>query len=109
YRKQEAALLGILVEIQATISQSYYTYTIPCDTAYDMLVALKMRAAPSSRARELELQSRYAKLKKTPRSQAIEPWLQLWENTYTDFVRLRLPEVDRDRLIHDFLFAIRGV
>jgi hypothetical protein len=65
--------------------------------------------APTDRARKLELSQRYSKLKKSPRSQNIEAWLQSWEQTYTECKDLKLPVVEDNLPIYDFLHAISEV
>jgi hypothetical protein len=76
YDQQTIALRGMCTFIQGTISRNYFTFTMNCDMAYDMLAALKKRVAPMNQARKMELLARYQKLKKAPRTQGIEMWLQ---------------------------------
>src|SRR5438876_1822627 len=48
YDQQATALRGMCTFIQGTISRNYFTFMMSCDTAYDMLVALKRRVAPTN-------------------------------------------------------------
>jgi hypothetical protein len=66
------------------ISRTYLTYTLDCETPYDMLVELKQRIAPTDRAREAEMVSKYNKLKKAPKTQSLDHWPREWENVYTE-------------------------
>jgi hypothetical protein len=93
--------------IQETITRTYLTYTFDCDTPYDMLAALKQRVAPTNRTRKIELVNQYQKLKKAPRSQNLDTWLQQWEKTYKECKQLKLPDVDR--LLYGFLNAFSGI
>ena len=40
-------------------------------------------------------------------SEDIETWLQRWEKTYSDALKLGLPEVQDNLPLYDFLLAIR--
>jgi hypothetical protein len=71
-----------------------------------MLVALKKRLAPTTRARELEVISRYTKLKLYTKREPPEQWLQSWEETYLEAKKLNLPNVANNRATYDFLQAI---
>jgi len=106
YDGRKAAMANLRTHIQETISRNYLTYTFKCSTTHEMLTALKQRVAPTDRARKLEVSNRYQRLKKAPRNQNIDQWLQQWEKAYTDCKDLNLPEVDEDRAVYDFLNAI---
>jgi len=73
-----------------------------------MLISLKQRVAPTDDARKLQFATQYAKLKMGPQSQNIEIWLQQWERIYTECRVLELPEVDGDRSVKDFIFAVQS-
>ena len=107
--QQATALRGMCTFIQGTISRNYFTFTMSCDTAYDMLVALKHQVAPTNHARKMELLAKYQKLKKAPRTQGIETWLQQWEKTYQDCKDLKLANVEHDQPQYDFLHAASSV
>ena len=74
-----------------------------------MLAALKQRVAPTDQARKIELINQYQKLKKAPRSQNLDTWLQQWEKTYKECKQLKLPDVQDDHPLYDFLNAISGI
>jgi hypothetical protein len=96
--------------ICTTISRTNLTYILRnCDTPYAKLKALKRRLAPTDRARELELIHQYNELKKPPTSHGIDKWLQQWEKIYTDALAIKLPDVQKDRPLYDFLQAIKGL
>jgi hypothetical protein len=109
YERQETALGNMRTFIQETISRTYLTYTLDCETSYDMLVELKQRIAPTDRAREAEMINKYSKLKKAPKSQSIDHWLREWEKVYTECKLLDLPDVSRNRSLFDFLNAIASI
>lgn len=79
YEELQLAIDGLRVQIQGTISRTYLVYTFRCDTTYDMLASLKQRVAPSDYTRKLQLTAQYARLRKGPKSQKYEAWLQEWE------------------------------
>src|SRR5271170_1633720 len=74
-----------------------------------MLVALKQRVAPADQVRKIELINQYQKLKEAPDSQNLDTWLQQWEKTYKECKQLKLPDVQDDRPLYDFLNAISGI
>ena len=55
YERQDTTLGNLRTFIQETISRTYLTYTLDCETPYDMLVGLKQRIVPTDRAREVEM------------------------------------------------------
>ena len=103
FERQDTALSTLKSFIQETISRTFLPYTFKKESTYDVLVALRQRVAPTDRARKLELSQRYAKLKKAPRSQNIEAWLQTWEQTYMECKELKLPIVEDNLPLYDFL------
>ena len=106
YRKQPSALDTLRSQIRSSISRTYLIYTFKRNTTYDVLVSLKQRVAPSNEARKIQLATQYARLKKAPRNQNFEVWLQEWERVYTECKELGLPEVDGDRSVKDFAYAV---
>ena len=109
YERQDAALSTLKSFIQETISQTFLPYTFKKESTYDVLVALWQRVAPTDRAKKLELTQRYAKLKKAPKSHNIEAWLQSWEQTYTECKELKLPIVEDNLPLYDFLYAASDI
>ena len=85
------------------------TYTLDCETTYDMLVTLKQRVAPTDQARKIELINQYQKVKEAPRTQNLNTWLQQWEKTFKECKQLKLPDVEDDRPLYDFLNVISGI
>jgi hypothetical protein len=74
-----------------------------------MLVALKQRVAPTDQARKIEPINQYQKLKKALRGQNLDTWIQQWEKTYKECKQFKLPDVEDDRPLYDFLNAISGI
>ena len=93
YDQRRAALSDLELYIQRTIHPTKLSYTYKCDLAYQMLVNLKNRFAPTDEAREQELIQTWKKLQKGPKGQDVENWLQKWETTYDDGLLLRIPDV----------------
>ena len=67
YQKKEEALIQLRAKIQETVKRELLVYTFKCETAYDMLVRLKNRLAPTDIAREQELICEWKKLQKQQR------------------------------------------
>jgi hypothetical protein len=109
YEKKVAALMALGDHILATVTRQNLIYAIDKETPWHMLTALKLRVAPLDRVRCLELIQQYRELQKAPRAQQIDGWLLKWERTYTEAVKLALPNVQDDRATYDFLQAIKGV
>ena len=108
YRKQLSALDTLCSQIQSSISRTYLVYTLKSDTTYDVLVSLKQRVAPTDEARKILLATQYGKLKKALRNQNFEVWVQEWEKVYTECVELGLPEVEGNRSVRDFVYAVES-
>lgn len=106
YDRRSAAVRSLLTTIQESISRTYLTYTLECDTPREMLQALKKRVAPTDQARLIELSTKYQKLLKIGRNQSLEVWLQHWEKTFTDGTKLGLPELAQHRPLFDFIKAV---
>jgi hypothetical protein len=109
YERRKKALAEMRTDIQRTVSRTYLIHTFDCKTLYEMLVALQKRVAPTDWARKTELRNKYQRLRKPPKSQDMEAWLQQWEKTFTDGVKLDIPETKGETLLHDFLYAISSI
>ena len=109
YERQDTALSTLKSFIQETISRPFLSYTFKKESTYEVLVSLRQRVAPSDRARKLELTQWYTKLKKAPKSHNIDTWLQSWEQTYTECKDLKLPIVEDNLPLYDFLYAASDV
>ena len=62
--------------ITSIVARHINTYILGTDLVYNTLVALKERVAPTDIARQLYLSTQYATVKKGPKNQNIEVWLQ---------------------------------
>ncbi|KAF7507258.1 hypothetical protein GJ744_010816 [Endocarpon pusillum] len=71
------AVRDIIYHIQDTAACDLQTYFRGLDTPYETLQAFKRRLAPTDRAQRLELPREYHALKRAPKSQSIDSWLQL--------------------------------
>jgi len=109
YRKQQSVFDTLCSQIQSSILCFYLIYTFKCDTIYDILVLLKKRVVFTNKAWKMYLATQYAKLKKAPKNQNFEVWLQEWEKVYTECVELKLPEIKGNWSIKDFVYAIKSV
>jgi hypothetical protein len=109
YERKRTALTQIRQLIISTVSRTNLTYILEKTTPYQMLAALKLRIAPTDRARELETARQYQELKNAPKSQDTEVWLQRWEKVYTEAAKLNIPDVQKDRPIYEFLRTVKSI
>ena len=109
YKKQKAALTSLRSYITSVVARNINTYILGIDSVYDTLVALKERVAPTDSARQLYLSNQYAKVKKGPRNQNFEAWLQEWEKTYNNYKKIKLLDIQDDQAVKDFLMAVKPV
>lgn len=109
YEKYLRGIKEVEHQILTTINRTCLPYILECTTPYETLKALKARLAPTDRAREIELSAQWAQLRKTPRAQDIDKWLDNWESIYAKAITMKLPETNGDRPLHDFLNAIEGL
>jgi hypothetical protein len=109
YQRQRDTLNNIKDFIITSVARQHLSYLENKTTVYQMLTALKKRIAPTDRARKIELARRYRDIQQGPVNQDPDRWLTDWEKVYTDAVRLRLPEVQEEYPLYDFLNAIRNV
>jgi Reverse transcriptase (RNA-dependent DNA polymerase) len=109
YAQESGALKELSNHIVTTVSRLNYSFISKEETPWGMLSALRKRLAPTDRARQLDLARQYQELKKTPRAQQLDRWLQSWEKTYKECLDNKLPEVTDERPVYDFLLAIKGI
>ena len=57
----------------------------------------------------MQLATQYAKLKKVPKNQNFEVWLQEWEKVYTECVEQKLPKIEGNWSVKDFVYAVKSV
>jgi hypothetical protein len=106
YERQRAALASLRAYIQSSVSRNCLYYTFECETAREMLIELQKRFKPTDQLRELYLAVKYQKLKKPPKSQDLDTWLQSWERVYHECDKAKLPDVQLGRANRYFLRAI---
>ena len=109
YIRKKAALATIRTKIQESVSRPNLAYTFNCDSSYDMLAKLKERFSPTTTSRTREVLSRYRRLLRAPRDQAVDIWLQDVEKVYNDCKKLEMLETKGTRAIQDFLDAISSL
>ena len=73
-----------------------------------MFLSVKHAVAPTDDARKVDLATQYFKMRAS-KSQNIEKWLHEWERVYKDCRKVNLPEVDGDRPVKDFVYAVESV
>jgi hypothetical protein len=107
YKETQRGIQQLQSYILSSISRTNITFIIGQTTLYNKLTALKKRLAPTDRARKHLLRQEYQKLKKPPKDQETEQWLQQWEKIYADIQKLGLPDVQADLLLYNFLLIIK--
>ena len=108
YRDKRDAIKDLDHHIMTTVDRQNILYLDGAHTLYQKLMALKKRLAPTDRARTLEITRKYRDLLRGPKGQQQEKWLQQFERTYAQAVKLELPEILKDRPLDDFLDALRS-
>ena len=98
--------MNLQTKIQETVKQELLVYTFKCDTAYDMLVRLKNRLAPTDIACEQEVLLEWQKLQKPERGQDVDNWLQKQDTVYQECIEENIPDVQGLQPIYSFLTAI---
>ena len=107
YRKQLLALNILYSQIQSSILRIYFIYTLKSNTTYNVLVSLKQRVAPIDEAQKILLATQYRKLKKALQNQNFKVQVQEQEKVYTEYIELGLPKVEGNRLVRDFIYAVK--
>ena len=74
-----------------------------------MLIELQKRLRPTDQPRELDLSTKYQKLKKAPKAHDLDNWLRNWEKVYHECNKINLPEVQGTRAVRDFLRAVLSI
>ncbi len=106
YDKKESALSALRTSIQSSVSRSCLHYTFEASSAREMLIELKKRLQPTDQLRELSLSTKYQKLRKAPKAQDLDNWLNDWEKVYYQCKKIEHPEVQGTRSVRDFLRAV---
>jgi hypothetical protein len=109
FEKREKALAEIVEHIHKTLALTLRPYIRGVDSPHDILQALKKRLAPTDRARRLQLAQAYHALKKAPRAQGTEHWLQQWETTYAEAEKLNLAEIQDHKALYDCIQASKAI
>lgn len=111
YEKQQKALKEIVSFIQESISTTNGTLIERVNLdPYDMLVALKQRLAPTTRATKLAIEQDYHRICKGPKNnQDVERWMDEWVRIYMKAKDFKFFEIDEDRPVRDFLLAMEPV
>jgi hypothetical protein len=109
YDKRDNALSSLRTIIQSSVSRSCLHYTFGTSNAREMLTELQKRLQPTDQLRELDLSAKYQKLKKAPKAQDLDTWLQNWEKVYHECNKIKLPDVQGIRPVRDFLRAVATI
>src|ERR1700733_2318078 len=103
------AIQRILDHMVTTVSKDNLYIIEDLSSVHTMLIELRRRLAPKNQARKLEVIDQYQKLKVYNKRQEVEKWLRAWEVTYSEAVKLDLPEVVDERSLFDFTRAIQSL
>ena len=72
-------------------------------------MSLKKRVVPSNKAQKIYLATKYTKLKKAPQNQNFKVWIQEWEKVYTEYIELKLPKIEGNWLVRDFVYTVESI
>ncbi len=108
YVHKEQALVNMPTIIQNSIKREYLQHTYNRHSAYEMLVSLKRKVSPNDFAALLDLRQQYKHLMKPPR-QALDTWVNKWEEIYDRGIKLNMPELAAPSPHFDFLNAIQNI
>jgi len=109
YDRRDNALASLRISIQSSVSRTYLHYTFGTADAREMVVELQKRLQPTDQLRELNLSTKYQKLRKAPKAQDLDNWLRNWEKVYHECTKIDLPEVQGTRAVRDFLRAVSTI
>jgi hypothetical protein len=74
-----------------------------------MLMELQKRLQPTDQLRELDLSAKYQKLKKAPKAQDLDTWVQNWEKVYHECNKIKFPDVQGICPVRDILRAVATI
>ena len=110
FEKETNGFLDIISLIQGTVSVSNMIYIEGLGAnPYHSLVALKSKLAPTTQAREMEIEQDYHRLNKGPGKGDLDKWINDWIKTYNKLKQFDIFETNNDRPVRDFLIAITNV
>jgi hypothetical protein len=111
FKKKFEALKTLNLHILITVDQSNLIYLMNEDTniVFRKLTILKKRLALTNRIREMKMIQRYRDLQQFSKHQQLNRWLILWEQMYAKTTRLKLFDIQKHRVLFDFLNALRIV
>jgi methylthioribose-1-phosphate isomerase len=80
-------------------------------SAYQVLLLLKQRYAPTTETRKRYIITKYQKMTQTPQTTVnIDAWVSQWENVYAEASELGIAEAQAShRALYDFLAAISPI
>jgi hypothetical protein len=109
YKEKHKAIGLMRTRTQETVSRNNLHYTFDKASVHEILIQLKQRFAPDDETREREMEVKYRAIRKSPKDIDIETWLQKWEGIYAECIRIKLPDVQGDRAVRDFIFSAKDL
>jgi hypothetical protein len=91
--KRDNALSSLRTYVQSSVSRFCLHYTFGTSNAREMLMELQKRLQPTDQLRQLDLSAKYQKLKKAPKTQDLDTWLQNWGKVYHECNKIKVPDV----------------
>ena len=107
--KEKKALQEVIGYIRDTTTRRNLLHVDGLNTPWSLLKALQKRLAPNDRARKVEVARQYQQLKKAPRIQQTDSWLNQWEYIYAQARKIGLPDVQDNRALFDFVAATKAI
>jgi hypothetical protein len=106
-RKIRDGIADVRKEIQETVAEEHFTYTK--GKCREVMIKLKNRF----KATDYQLKEKYSKtwegLKKSTKVLEMDAWLTQWENTYDECIELKMPIVQDDYPVNDFLRTLSKI
>ncbi len=109
FEDQKKAMEDLRGTIQQSIDRTLLPYTYECENPYDMLVKLKRRFAPTDFAQQEDLLEKWRQLQTLGKRVDVEKWLMNWEVTYDTCISKKVPYIDGNRPVQEFLAAVKGI
>ena len=107
YNKVSNVITFLILIISNSLLIDNKSTIINLTSAYDILLRLKIKLAPTNEAQKRELIRRYYSIRRLPQSISIDAWISKWESIYSEAIQLEIGEVrDPLRPLYDFIEAI---
>jgi len=109
YERQNKAFFAFRTWIKESIDPTCFTHVEDAKTVREMLKNLKTDYKKSDPEIHVELDREFTRLRKSPRRQDINIWLEQWNHLYRRAVKLNYTKCTDYSAVLDFLKAVKSV